>query len=80
MIGGFKQAQHGVTINYQPTGSGAGRTDFVRILPEMTFRRTYWLMTHADTHAARRVATCREFLVRRFREERRRFVRQYENG
>jgi phosphate transport system substrate-binding protein len=28
-IGGFKQAQPGVTINYQPTGSGAGRTDFV---------------------------------------------------
>ena len=29
VIGGFKQAQHAVTINYQPTGSGAGRTDFV---------------------------------------------------
>jgi phosphate transport system substrate-binding protein len=29
VIGAFKQQQKGVTINYQPTGSGAGRTDFV---------------------------------------------------
>jgi phosphate transport system substrate-binding protein len=28
-IGGFKQAQKAVTINYQGNGSGAGRTDFV---------------------------------------------------
>ncbi|MET0628381.1 MAG: phosphate ABC transporter substrate-binding protein PstS [Acidimicrobiia bacterium] len=27
--GGFKQAQKSVTVNYQPTGSGAGRTDFL---------------------------------------------------
>jgi phosphate transport system substrate-binding protein len=29
VIGGFKQAQPSVTINYQPNGSGQGRTDFV---------------------------------------------------
>ncbi|HEX5585812.1 MAG TPA: phosphate ABC transporter substrate-binding protein PstS [Acidimicrobiia bacterium] len=29
VIGGFKQQQKAVTINYQPTGSGAGRTDFL---------------------------------------------------
>jgi phosphate transport system substrate-binding protein len=29
VIGGFKQAQKAVTVNYQPTGSGAGRTDFL---------------------------------------------------
>jgi phosphate transport system substrate-binding protein len=29
VIGGFKQAQKAVTINYQPVGSGQGRTDFV---------------------------------------------------
>lgn len=28
VIGGFKQAQKGVTINYQSVGSGQGRTDF----------------------------------------------------
>jgi phosphate transport system substrate-binding protein len=28
VIGGFKQAQPSVTINYQPVGSGQGRTDF----------------------------------------------------
>jgi phosphate transport system substrate-binding protein len=29
VIGGFKQAQKAVTINYGPVGSGTGRTDFV---------------------------------------------------
>jgi phosphate transport system substrate-binding protein len=28
VIGGFKQTQSSVTINYQPVGSGTGRTDF----------------------------------------------------
>ena len=28
VIGGFKQQQKAVTINYQPVGSGTGRTDF----------------------------------------------------
>ena len=28
VIGGFKQQQKSVTINYQPVGSGTGRTDF----------------------------------------------------
>jgi DNA-binding transcriptional LysR family regulator len=31
-------------------------TDLVRILPDMRFSRTYWLMSHPDTHDTARVA------------------------
>ena len=34
VIGTFKQTQSAVTINYQPSGSGAGRTDFLNRVTE----------------------------------------------
>ncbi len=74
VMGQLEAVRTGAGIGILHDFMATGRADLVRILPELTFRRTYWLMTHADTHAARRVATCREFLVQRFREERRRFV------
>jgi molybdate transport repressor ModE-like protein len=35
--------------------AAASHADLVRILPEMRFSRTYWLMSHPDTHDTRRV-------------------------
>jgi DNA-binding transcriptional LysR family regulator len=46
----------------------------VRILPEIAFRRSYFLLAHPDTVGIRRIAATRDFIVRRFREERHRFV------
>lgn len=36
--------------------AAARHPELVRILPDMRFSRTYWLMTHPDTHDTRRVA------------------------
>jgi DNA-binding transcriptional LysR family regulator len=36
--------------------AAAAYPDLVRILPAMRFSRTYWLMSHPDTHDTRRVA------------------------
>ena len=49
-------------------------SELVRVLPETQFQRTYWLTAHPDSREARRVVACREFIVRRFREERNRFM------
>lgn len=46
----------------------------VRILPQISFRRSYFLLAHPDTSAVRRIAVLRDFVTRRFREERQRFV------
>ncbi|ACB82326.1 LysR family transcriptional regulator [Methylorubrum populi] len=54
--------------------AAAALPDLVRILPETAFRRSYWLMSHPDDHGSRRIAACRDFLARRFREERDRFL------
>jgi len=45
----------------------------VRILPEVGFRRAYHLLSHPDTQDLARIAACREFLVRIFRERRAHF-------
>ena len=36
--------------------AAANYPDLVRILPDMRFSRTYWLMSHPDTHDTRRVS------------------------
>jgi len=46
----------------------------VRILPEVAFRRSYFLLAHPDTAEVRRIAVLRAFLAQRFREERARFI------
>ncbi len=48
--------------------------DLVRILPDMRFSRTYWLMSHPDTHDTRRVAMVYGDIVAGVQKRRRDFV------
>ncbi len=45
-----------------------------RILPAMQFRRTYWLMSHPDTHDTARVATVYHAIVQSVAERRGEFL------
>ncbi|WP_336487891.1 LysR family transcriptional regulator [Methylobacterium nigriterrae] len=73
-VGQFEAVRSGAGIGILHDFAAAGCAELVRILPETRFRRSYWLMSHPDTHEARRIAACRDFLARRFREERDRFL------
>lgn len=46
----------------------------VRLLPALSFRRAYWLVTHADIHGLRRIREVEDFIVGAVREARGRFV------
>lgn len=46
----------------------------VRILPDVSFRRSYFLLSHPDASTIRRVTVLRDFITRRFREEHLRFL------
>ncbi|MBB4124707.1 LysR family transcriptional regulator [Martelella radicis] len=48
--------------------------ELVSILPDISFRRSYYLLSHPDTGNLARIALVRAFLTRRFREERGRFI------
>ena len=45
-----------------------------RLLPELRFTRTYWLMSHPDTHGTRRVGEVYSHISQAVREARARFV------
>lgn len=42
----------------------------IRILPEISFKRSYFLLSHADAVPSRRIAVLRDYLTLRFRAER----------
>ncbi|MCJ2048936.1 LysR family transcriptional regulator [Methylobacterium sp. J-070] len=73
-IGQLEAVRAGAGIGILHDFAAADCPDLVRVLGGTSFRRTYWLMSHPDNHDARRVAACRDFIVRRFREERDRFL------
>jgi DNA-binding transcriptional LysR family regulator len=45
----------GAGIGVLPHFIGGGTPDLVRVLPEVTIHRTFWLVTHRDTRQLRRV-------------------------
>lgn len=55
--------------------AAARHSDLVRILPDMRFSRTYWLMSHPDTHDTRRVAEVYRAIVESVQDRRGDFLR-----
>jgi len=55
--------------------AAAAYPDLVRILPDMHFHRTYWLMSHPDSHDTRRVAEVYRAIVASVQERRADFLR-----
>ncbi len=55
--------------------AAAAYPDLVRVLPEMRFSRTYWLMSHPDTHDTRRVSEVYRGIVESVEMRRQKFVR-----
>lgn len=74
VVGQLEAVRAGAGIGILHDFAAADCPDLVRVLPETAFERTYWLMSHPDSHEARRVAACRAFITQRFREERDRFL------
>jgi DNA-binding transcriptional LysR family regulator len=74
VVGQLEAVRAGTGIGILHDFAVNGEAGLVRVLPEVSFRRSYYLLSHPESTSVRRIATCREFLVRRFREERARFL------
>ncbi|MGV6873487.1 LysR family transcriptional regulator [Pseudochelatococcus sp. B33] len=74
VMGQIEAVRCGTGIGVLHDFAAASIDGLARILPEIGFRRSYYLLSHPDTHTIKRIAVLRDFVVRRFREERRRFV------
>jgi len=66
------RAGHGVGILHDY--AARRYPELKRLLPDTRFVRTYWLMSHPDTHDARRVAVVHDHIVASVRAARRAFA------
>ena len=62
------RAGHGIGILHDY--AAAQYPELRRLLPQMRFTRTYWLMSHPDTHQTRRVSEVYQHIVERVRSAR----------
>lgn len=74
VVGQLEAIRAGVGLGVLHDFAAAGDASLVRVLPEIAFARTYWMMTHADTHTIARVETCRRFIADTVREHRARVM------
>ncbi len=74
VVGQLEAVRAGTGIGILHDFAVSRDSGLVRILPAVSFRRSYYLLSHPETAAVRRIVTCRDFLTRRFREERHRFL------
>jgi len=75
VIGQFEAVRAGTGIGILHDFAAADHPDLVRVLPDVQFRRSYFMLTHPDAHDLRRVAVVRRFVTDRIRAERGRFLR-----
>lgn len=74
VVGQLEAVRAGTGIGILHDFAVSGEMGLVRILPKVSFRRSYYLLSHPEAASVRRIVTCRDFLSRRFREERLRFL------
>lgn len=74
----------GATSQFEAIRAGAGigvlhdfmtldTAGLVRVLPDVSFSRTYWLVGHPGATSIAAIAACRRYLVETFRRQRRHF-------
>lgn len=63
VLGQFEAVRAGVGIGVLHHYSALLDPDLVVVLPEISFKRSYYMITHADTHDLMRVRTVSDYLV-----------------
>lgn len=74
VVGQMEAVRAGAGLGVLHDFAARGDPDLVRLLPEVGFRRSYHLIAHPDTQNLTRIAACRTFLTRLFRERRDHFL------
>lgn len=74
VVGQVEAVRAGAGIGVLHDFAAAGDPRLKRILPDVSFQRSYWMITHADTHGVARIAACRTFLSELARDRRSLFL------
>ncbi|SHE51010.1 ModE molybdate transport repressor domain-containing protein [Kaistia soli DSM 19436] len=74
VVGQVEAVRAGVGVGILHDYTAALYPELRRLLPEIAFRRSYWLTSHPDTHATRRVAAVADYIAARVRAARHAFL------
>ena len=74
VVGQMEAVRAGAGIGILHDYAAREHGELVRLLPDLGFQRAYWLVTHADIHALRRVQEVEGFIVDAVQAERARFI------
>ncbi|MCS0495178.1 LysR family transcriptional regulator [Ancylobacter sp. MQZ15Z-1] len=74
VVGQMEAVRAGAGVGILHDYAARGHEELVPLLPELSFRRAYWLVTHADIHELRRIREVEGFIVAAVRETRHLFV------
>ncbi|HQS47335.1 MAG: LysR family transcriptional regulator [Rhizobiales bacterium 24-66-13] len=74
VVGQLEAIRAGAGLGILHDYAAAACPELVRILPAVTFSRTYWLVVHADLRDLRRIAETERFIVDEVRASRGAFV------
>ena len=74
VVGQMEAVLAGAGVGILHDYAARAHPELVRLLPALSFRRAYWLVTHADIHGLRRIREVEDFIVGAVREVRGSFV------
>ncbi|HEY9212870.1 MAG TPA: LysR family transcriptional regulator [Ancylobacter sp.] len=75
VVGQMEAVRAGAGVGILHDYAAERHPELVRLLPQQSYRRSYWLVTHADIHDLRRIKEVEGFIVDAVREARGLFVR-----
>lgn len=75
VVGQMEAVRAGAGVGILHDYAAERHPELVRLLPQRSYRRSYWLVTHADIHDLRRIKEVEGFIVDAVREARGLFVR-----
>lgn len=70
VVGQMEAVRAGAGVGILHDYAACGHEELVRLLPDLAFSRSYWLVVHADIHQLRRIREVERFIVEAVREAR----------
>ncbi|MFK8254020.1 LysR family transcriptional regulator [Ancylobacter terrae] len=74
VVGQMEAVRAGGGVGILHDYAARAHPELVPLLPDLAFRRTYWLVTHADVHELRRIREVERFIAARAQEARALFI------
>lgn len=74
VVGQMEAVRAGAGVGILHDYAARTHAELVQVLPELSFRRSYWLVTHADIRDLRRISEVEDFIAEAVREARASFT------